>query len=95
MRLTYWNNEVTMYKDTAISGNLDVGSSIKTNYSSNGYTGSAELSTPTPWDWNLNFETDRPNWGWFYLTVKGAAYMQIASSAERVTIYKKQEYPLL
>ena len=72
MRLTDWNNEVNIYTDTAISGSLTTGPSVKTVNIGSGYTGTAELSCPSPWDWNLNFESTSTNWVWFYL--RGCLY---------------------
>ena len=89
IQLSGSDNKVNSYKDTTININLDVGSSFKTSLSDGTYTATAELTCPSPWDWNFNLESYRTNWGWFYLRVKGVSYMQIASSAEIITFYNE------
>ena len=85
-------NKVNIYKDTTISGNLDVGSGsssrIRSHASASGYTGYAELSIASPWDLWINLETTFPNGGWVYFKIHNDSYMQLSGSDNKVNVYK-------
>ena len=68
IQLSAEHNKVTIYKDTTITNNLDVGSGgsskVNVHAANNGYTGYAEFKAQSSYDMVLNLSTTRVNGGW-------------------------------
>ena len=96
LQLSGSDNKVSIYKDTSISGNLDVGSggSSKTNVhaTNNGYTGYGELQAQSSYDLYLNLQTTRVNGGWVFHTINGDKFLLISGRGQFAKHFKPLVY---
>ena len=89
LQLSGSDNKVTIYKDTAINGNLYFGGSgasskIKVHAANNGYTGCAELKAQSSYDMFLNLQTTPVNGGWMYFKINNDNLLLLSSSGQFV-----------
>ena len=84
MQLSGGDNKVTIYKDTTVSGHLDVGvgassSKIDTHSNQQGYTAVIELHSQSPWISKLGFLTAHPT-PRPLIFLKGSTYVEYNSN---------------
>ena len=92
IQLSGSDNKVTIYKDTTISGNLDVGvgdptSYIKTNAEDRGNTSYCELKTVNRDHGKLRFNTNYAH-GTLYLGINSSNFFRLTNWNNSITLYK-------
>ena len=86
------DNQVNMYKDTATSDNLDVGSGaspkINVHVANNGYTGYAGYMARSSYDMLLNLQTARVNGGWMFSKINNDNFLLLSCSGQFAKYFK-------
>ena len=85
-------DKVNIYKDTPVSGHLDVGSGVSSKINvhaaNNGYIGYGELYAQSSCDLYINRQTTRVNGGWVCHTINGGRFLLLSGSGQIVKNFK-------